>query len=250
MGRKAQEPQIEYRDGRLNISYPDARVEPRKCKRTRMMREFCPCSPCRARRRKKHSASCSCYLCFSDRMGEFIDNLGRRTAAGRWLWFLTLTFRTSAFPWTRGFPIEQPEPSPDFVHHFFSWMIAWIEREIHHRVEFFTADQYGELGGRIHLHCGLSWPGLFDYRWKDLQNMLYQRAGWNKILPWETDAGYYIGRYIGRDANRAHWDWNVRRSNAAVGPRLPIGRQVVAASRTPDEDSSQSFRQTLRTWHR
>jgi hypothetical protein len=250
VGRKAQEPKVEYHSGRLNVFYPDARLEPRKCQRTGMMREFCPCAPCRARRRRKHKASCSCYLCFSDRMGELIDNLGRLTTAGGWLWFVTVTFRTPSFPWIRGFPIEQPQPSPDFVHHFFDWMIRWIEREVHHRVEFFRADQYGEIGGRIHLHCGLSWPGLFEYRWKHLQKMLCEKAGWNKILPWEKDAGYYLGRYIGRDAHRANWDWRVGNQSAPARPHLPVGRTATVLSRTPDEASSSSYRQNLRSWHR
>jgi hypothetical protein len=102
-------------------------------------------------------------------MGAFIDQLGKKTAAGQWLWFVTLTFRTPYFPWARGFPIEQPAPAPDFVHNFFVRMIHWIEGEVHVRVEYFVVDQSGELGGRLHQHCGLSWPGLFEYRWRDLQ---------------------------------------------------------------------------------
>lgn len=250
MGRRAQEPKVEYHSGRLNVSYPDARLEPRKCDRTGIVREFCPCSPCRARRRKKHKASCSCYLCFSDRMGEHIDNLGRQTAARRWLWFITLTFRTPHFPWIRGFPIEQPEPSPDFVHYFFHRMIVWIEREVHHPLEYFVADQFGDIGGRIHLHCGLSWPGLFEYRWKDLQQMLWNYAGFNRILPWKQDAAYYIGRYIGRDAHRANWDWRMGKQSAPPRSRFPIGRKITVYSRTPDEVSSSAYRQNLRSWHR
>jgi hypothetical protein len=250
VGRKARQPEVNFHSGRLHIFYPDARVEPRKCERTHMLREFCPCALCRPLRRKKHGAACSCSLCYSDRMAEFIDDLGRSTAAGQWKWFITVTFRTPSFPWMRGFPIEQPEPSADFVHHFLDWMIRWIAREVHHRVEYFVADQYGEIGGRIHLHCGLSWPGLFEYRWKSLQKMLSDKAGWNKILPWERDAGYYIGRYIGRDAHRAHWDWSVGQRHDPILPRPPIGRQVVAISKTPDEGSSSAYRQTARSWHR
>ena len=110
MGRKAKPAKVQYVDGALRVFYPDGRVEPRLCVRTNMRREFCPCAPCRVLRRWKHRASCTCWLCFTDRMGAFIDQLGRGTAARRWLWFLTLTFRTPNFPWKKGFPMEQPMP--------------------------------------------------------------------------------------------------------------------------------------------
>lgn len=171
---------------------------------------------------------------------------------GRWLWFLTLTFRTPHFAWARGFPVEQPKPSLDFVRHYFALMIAWIERQIHARAEYFVAHQFGEVGGRLHLHCGLSWPGLFEYRWKDLQAMLWEQAGFNRILPWELDAGYYIGRYIGRDAGRSDWDFRVGLDS--VRPPVQVGRKIVAVSRAvPDDggqESSRAYRQALSRWHR
>jgi hypothetical protein len=178
-------------------------------------------------------------------MGAFIDELGGRTAAGGWKWFVTLTYRTPDFPWVKGFPIEQPQPSLEFVSHFFARMIRWIEREVHSRVDFFIVHQFGEIGGRLHQHCGLSWPGLFEYQWKDLQQMLWREAGLNRILPWEMDAGYYIGRYIGRDAERCHWDFRVR--SEPVKSRVPIGRKVIAAS---CDLPSRAFRSTLGSWHR
>src|SRR6266852_3514406 len=124
--------------GEWRVKYPDERLEPRVCVRTNMRRQFCPCTPCRTLRRRKHRAPCRCWLCYADRMGGFIDTLGGRTLAGRWLWFLTLTFRTERFPWVRGFPIEQPESCSDFVHHFFERMIRWIEGQVHSRVEYFV----------------------------------------------------------------------------------------------------------------
>jgi len=186
-------------------------------------------------------------LCLADRMGACVDTLGGRTRAGAWKWFLTLTARTPHYPWARGFPIEQPQPHPDFMHHFFARMIRWIESQVHAPVEYFTADQFGELGGRLHLHCGLSWPGLFEYRWKDLQAMLWKEAGFNRILPWEMDAGYYIGRYIGRDAERCHWDFGI--GPEPVRSPVPVGRQVVAVSPSPG-DSSAEYRRTWQRWHR
>ncbi len=249
MGRKAKPAKVQYVDGALRVFYPDGRVEPRLCVRTNMRREFCPCAPCRVLRRRKHRASCTCWLCFTDRMGAFIDQLGRGTAARRWLWFLTLTFRTPNFPWKKGFPMEQPMPCPDFVRSFHAKMLAWVSREVHSEIEFFTAHQFGEINGRIHLHCGLSWPGLFEYRWRDLQAMLWRDAGFNRILPWKQDAAYYIGRYIGRDAHRANWDWNVGNREQPIRLLSSLGREVVAASPVPEE-SSRAYRQTMGSWHR
>lgn len=247
MGKKAKPATIQGHDRELRVFYPDARVEPRVCTRTNRRRAFCYCAPCRALRRRKHRAFCNCWLCYADRMGAFIDTIGQRTLAGRWLWFLSLTFRTPHFPWARGFQVEQPQPHADFVHHFFAQMIRWIEGQIHARVEYFVADQFGEIGGRLHLHCGLSWPGLFEYRWKDLQKKLCQEAGLNKILPWEEDAGFYIGRYIGRDVERCDWDFRV--GSESVRVPVQVGRQVLAVSQTPD-DSSRAYRQTFGRWHR
>ena len=124
-------------------------------------------------------------------------------------------------------------------------MISWIEREVHAPVEFFTVDQFGEVGGRLHRHCGLSWPGLFEYRWKPLQAMLWERSGYSRILRWQKDAAYYIGRYIGRDAQRSHWDF--RAGPEHVRPPVVVGRQVIAAS--ADLPSS-AFRNILAKWHR
>jgi hypothetical protein len=248
MGKKAKPPKIEGVAGSLRVYYPDERIAPRLCNRTAMRRDFCPCLPCRKLRRRKHRAHCRCRMCFSDRIGEFVDYLGRRTSGRRWLWFLTLTFRTQDFPWARGFPMEQSQPFPDFVQHFFRRMISWIEREVHGPVEFFVVHQFGEIGGRLHLHCGLSWPGLFEYRWKDLQEILWTGAGLNRIVPWTTDAGFYIGRYIGRDAWRCHWDFRVGPDRGSVQP-VSVGRRVLVESRAP-YNSSRAYRQTFGRWHR
>jgi len=247
MRRKAQPATIQGHGAEMRVIYPDARVAPRLCNRTNMKRGFCPCAPCRSLRRRKHGAHCQCWLCYADRMGGFVDSLGQRTLAGRWLWFLTLTFRTPNFPWARGFPMEQPAPFPDFVNHYFERMIVWIEGQVHGPVEYFVVHQCGEVGGRLHLHCGLSWQGLFEYRWKDLQEKLWKDAGFNRILPWERDAGFYIGRYIGRDAERSHWDFRV--GPEPVRQPVEVGRHVIVVSRAPD-DSSREFRRTMGQWHR
>jgi hypothetical protein len=250
----------------LNVIYQDRRTLPRVCERTRMRRDFCCCASCRVRRRRRHRAVCRCWLCFADRTGAYIDKLGERTIAGRWALFLTLTYRTRTFPWARRFPMEQPQPHPDFVRHFIGQMIRWIEAELRERVEYFAAEQYGEIGGRLHQHIGLTSPLLvraaeelaamrranlrttqLPEALKPFAAMLWDKAGLNRILPWDEDAGYYIGRYIGRDAGRCQWDFRV--GQEPVRLLRPIGRKVVAVSAAPDE-SSRAYRNTLQGWHR
>jgi hypothetical protein len=230
-----------------------------------MKRNFCCCAPCRALRRRKHGAACRCWLCIADRMGGFIDRLGERTQLGRWILFLTLTYRTPTFPWARGFPMEQPQPHTDFVRNFIGHTIRHLEKELSEQVEHFQAEQFGSVGGRIHQHIGLSAPALenparelaeilaaqrhqLPHSLKPFQAFLWDKAGFNRILPWEQDAGYYIGRYIGRDAGRCNWDWSVVDDHAPdPHEAAPVGRIVIAPSA---EVPSTNYHNILRRWHR
>lgn len=249
-----------------NVVYADRRTMPRECGRTGMRRDFCCCAPCRARRRRKHGAACDCWLCFADRAGQFIFRLGERTVPGRWALFLTQTYRTRSYPWQKGFPIEQPEPKADFVRHFFDRMIRWLESELGEPVEFVNAEQFGEAGGRRHQHAALTSPLLVKAAeelaairaddpqatrlpeiLKPFAGMLWEKAGFNRILPSETDAAFYIGRYIGRDSGRCHFD--VRVGEEPVRLLHPIGRKVIAVSAVLD-DSSRAYRNTFQGWHR
>jgi hypothetical protein len=249
-----------------NVVYWDRRIMPRICKRTAMQRDFCCCAPCRARRRRKHRASCRCWLCYADRQGAFIGRLGERTIPGKWALFLTQTYRTRAFPWGKDFPIEQSEPHPDFVRHFLARVIRWLEDELRERVEYFAADQYGETGGRLHQHIGLTSNALvgaaeelsamrradpkttrLPEMLKPFASMLWDKAGLNRICPWEMDAGFYIGRYIGRDAGRCSWDFRVGPEPFRLIPS--VGRRVIAVSSVPD-GSSRAYRGILQEWHR
>ncbi len=246
--------------------YWDRRTLPRRCGRTGMRRAFCCCVPCRGLRRRNHGASCCCWLCYADRQGKFIDDLGKRTVAGWWAIFLTLTYRTREMVKRLNASTQRPEPHPDFVHNFFGRMIRWLEKELAERVEFFAVDQYGSVGGRLHQHAGITSPALVSAaqelaekrhadpgttrlpeRLKPFARMLYEEAGHNRILPWEKDAGYYIGRYIGRDAERSHWDFQV--GPKLVRPIAPVGRTVVVESISVG-DSSNAYRQALSRWHR
>jgi hypothetical protein len=198
-------------------------------------------------------------------MGAFIDGLGKSTRAGRWMLFLTLTYRTPTFPWARGFPMAQSQPHTDFVRNFIKHAIRHLEKELCERVEYFQAEQSGSIGGRIHQHMGLSARALekpardlaeilaaekhgLPESLKPMQAFLWDKAGFNRILPWESDAGYYIGRYVGRDAGRCNWDWRVGDEHLP-DPRAAasIGRNVIAPS--PDLPSK-DYRNILRRRHR
>jgi len=145
-------------------------------------------------------------------------------------------------------------------------MIHHLESELAERVEYFQAEQFGSIGGRIHQHIGVSAPSLeipaqelatilatgghkLPDSLKPFQAFLWDNAGFNRILPWEADAGYYIGRYVGRDADRCHWEWNVL-SNEKPDSReaLSVGRVVVA--RSADLPSASFRRGVLKRWHR
>lgn len=223
----------------------DLHVPAKACPKTGQYRNVCGCSECWTSQNGKHGPNCRCSNCFPGYLGAFIDELGLMTASGGWRLFMTITYRTKGYPWAKGFPYHQPSPSPDFASKFFSRTIRWLEGQVHARVEYFVADQYGETGGRFHQHAGLSWPGLFPYRWKPLQQMLWKGAGYNRILPWKTTAAYYIGRFVGRDANRCNWDFRV--GAESVQCTVPVGRTVVAPSA---ELSSNHFRNVFRGWHR
>lgn len=213
---------------------------------------------------RDHPAFCQCWRCFAAAMGGFIDRLASTTASGQWSIFLTQSYKTPVYPWARGFP-RRSEPHPDFVHRFPRFLISWLEREFDSGFEYFCADQYGEIGGRLHQHFGISSPAIMrastelaslhragrkclPQTLKPLQEMLWTHAGFNRILPWIYPASFYIGRYIGRDAARCHWEWRV----GSEIPQTPsvksaIGRVVVA----PSADlPSERFRNVLGRWHR
>jgi hypothetical protein len=144
-------------------------------------------------------------------------------------------------------------------------MMSWLEREFGSGFEYFYADQYGETGGRLHQHFGISSPAIIQASaelasiretggkrlpeiLKPLQKMLWERAGFNRILPWVYPASFYIGRYIGRDAARCNWEWRVGPDGQQTSfVKSAIGRVVVA----PSADlPSIHFRNVLEGWHR
>jgi hypothetical protein len=181
-------------------------------------------------------------------MGQWIDGMAKETSPGHWQVFGTATFRTPYYPWRRGFPLGGSyKPSPNFVHRNFDQLIRFIEGEIHAPVDYVVADQLGAANGRLHQHFILAAPGLDDFPRTKIWNRLFERAGFNRILPFERGAAYYIGRYIGRDA--ANSEWSFRLAAHPDVPPIPrrIGRTEIVRS---VEMPKQSFKYTKKEWHR
>ena len=203
---------------RYEAFYPDRRTAPRICEATNMRRDYCCCTACRVLRRRNHRAHCRCWLCFADRMGSFIDDLGNQTKAGRWQIFLTLTYRTKNFPWSRGFPMAQPQPHSDFVRNFIGFMIRRLEAEISDRVEHFQAEQFGSVGGRIHQHIGLSSPALERPAIELAQNLASKRRNLPDAL--KSLPGIPVGQgrvqpHFALGKGRGSLRWTIHRPHGA-----------------------------------
>jgi hypothetical protein len=194
-----------------------------------------------------HDAGCGCWKCLAQVLGAWVDVQAPRTEPGRWQVFGTTTFRTPDYPWKKGFPMLSPRPSPLFGSHLFSSMVDHLEHELSARVDYVVADQLGALGGRFHQHWILAAEGLGDYPRKAIWKWLWDRAGWNRVLPFEHGAAYYIGRYIGRDVTRCEWDLRIGDRGATLPVPLPIGRtEIVRSADLPRNE----FHKTVNAWHR
>jgi hypothetical protein len=140
-----------------------------------------------------------------------------------------------------------PRPSPHFASHLFKSMIRHLEGELSARVDFVVADQLGAVGGRFHQHWILAAEGLDEYPRKSIWKWLWKRAGWNRILPFEHGAAYYIGRYIGRDVSKCEWD-------VRIGECIPVRRVPQRGGRTVIVRSADlprnEFHKTINAWHR
>jgi hypothetical protein len=100
-----------------------------------------------------------------------------------------------------------------------------------------------ERFGRLRQHAILAAQGLAEYPRTKIWEWLEERAGWNRILPFEQGAAFYLSRYIGRDFSRCECDLGIEAHVAvatnmlaltfmSVGGSLPfIGKGVLTRSR-------------------
>jgi hypothetical protein len=163
-------------------------------------------------------------------MGRWIDSLGAETGPDRWQVFATITYATSLPPWCRGFPLVAGKPKPDFAHHLFDRLTLHLEAELHSRVDYVVADQFGSINGRFHQHAILAALGLDDFPRKEIWKWLKNRAGWSRILPFKQGAAFYISRYIGRDANRCEWSLRIGEERLSIERPPEIGKVTVVPS--------------------
>ena len=179
-----------------------------------------------------HEVNCRCVKCYADTLGGWIDELGRKTPAGTWQVFGTLTYATRNYPWQRGFPMTgSGRPHPDFAHNLFADFVLHLETELGQPIDYVVADQFGSLGGRFHQHCLLAAPGLAAHSRTAIWEWFQSRAGWSRILPFEQGAAFYISRYIGRDANKCEWSFRVEEMLAPLQiDKQPLGRVVLVHS--------------------
>ena len=209
--------------------------------------------------------------------GRWLDGLGGQTKHGRWHWFLTMSFRTSGdpktrpvenefgefrhsevitdrfgrpeglLPWGRHFSAPQWQPKAAVVDELFRWFTdCYLPSEVDQVVEFYKGHQFGLINRRLHLHAALSWPGCEEWRWKQAAEILRERCGVNRILPWQLGAGEYISRYVGREAAISEWDARVLAAqHGADSPQkgqYSIARRDLVVSRPASFRSSGDLR--------
>lgn len=195
-----------------------------------------------------HGELCRCHTCLASFFGKWIDGLADATSTGRWQIFGTVTFRTPNYPWQSGFPTGGSyKPSPHFVHRTYDQLIRFLERELQTPVDYVVADQLGAVNGRLHQHFILAALGLDEFPRKQIWNHLFEGAGFNRILPFEHGAAYYIGRYIGRTVSDCEWD--LRLASHPFAPPIPCktGKvDLVPSVEMPKE----AYKNTKKGWHR
>jgi hypothetical protein len=189
-----------------------------------------------------HELGCGCWRCTASQLGDWFDQLGAQTEAGEWQHFVTVTYRTKAYPWSRGFPGSgDGMPNAEFGHHCFENFVSELSARVGARVDYIVGDQYGELHGRFHQHALLAANGLDALPCKQLEGWLRKRGGWSRVLPFERGAAYYLAKYIGLNLDAAEWTVQVGRQ--AIGrEKDEVGRIVIAKSA---DLSSALFHQTL-----
>jgi hypothetical protein len=180
-------------------------------------------------------------------MGRWIDTLGAQTAPGRWQVFATITYWTKSYPWCRGFPLMAGRPKADFAHHLFDRLVLRLESELLSRVDYVVADQLGSINGRFHQHAILAGLGLDKYPRTEIWQWLKDRAGYNRILPFEQGAAFYISRYIGRDAHRCEWFPRVGEDVLSTSAFAEVGKvTVVQSADMPRHYFKQSYKERKR----
>jgi hypothetical protein len=195
-----------------------------------------------------HRPHCRCQACLASIFGGWIDALAEKTSTRRWQIFGTSTFRTPDYPWQRGFPtLGSYKPSPQFVHRTFERLIQFLETDLHSQVEYVVADQLGNVNGRLHQHFILASRGLDEYPRNKIWAYLLEHAGYNRILPFERGAAYYVGRYIGKAVRDCEWDVRISSRRTVRSRASEIGKVNLVLSVDMPKGA---YKNTRKGWHR
>ena len=125
------------------------------------------------------------------------------TLPGVWQIFANDNVQDTELSVAAGFPDTQARAVPTQILRTTSSNGSWTisKRSLGARVDYVVADQFGNANGRFHQHCLLAAPGLGEYSRESIWQWLKkQRLEFNRILPFENEAAFYISRYVGRDA--------------------------------------------------
>lgn len=176
-------------------------------------------------------------------LGIWFDEMGKSTSSGRWILFITITYRTPDFPWQQGFHSTfVSKPSPYYASHLFQCLVKHLEVEIGSAVDFIVADQYGKRNGRFHQHALLAGDGLATVPVRQISAWLNEHAGYNRVLPFKSGAAYYISRFIGSAVGDAAWDVQIGGiPESRLRPTYKSGVEIV----TTPEISHEALHQTL-----
>jgi hypothetical protein len=194
--------------------------------------------------RRRCQEFCNCWRCTARVLGRWLDILGARTCLGRWLFFVTITYRATEYQWVRGVPVSGTgRPSPAFARYLFTLFSEYVENSVGAPIDYVVVDQYGSRTGRFHQHALVTGRGLDRYPRRHLESWLLRNAGYSRVLPFERGAAYYVGRFIGREAAGLEWDLRIGREAEKRSLSVDVGRMVVAKSADLPSDL---FHQTLR----
>jgi hypothetical protein len=191
---------------------------------------------------------CTCWRCTTRVLGNWLDDLGTRTCVGRWLLFVTITYRSTEYGSVRGLGASGTgRPSSAFARYVFHLFSDYVERCVGAPIDYVIADQYGSRAGRFHQHALVAGRGLERCPRRDLENWLLRNAGYSRVLPFARGAAYYVGRFIGREAPGLEWDLRISGETENRSRSVDVGRTVVAKSADLPSDL---FHQTFRHYGR
>lgn len=127
---------------------------------------------------------------------QLADAWGDFLAGYPWDWFLTLTFR---------------DPPGSFrAHRMFDRFARDIEKAAGVPTGWFRGDEYGPLGGRLHIHAlMLNTAHLPRIAWLNEWN---RRAGFARILPFDATRGaaFYCAKYVTKEFGDHDFSENIQ----------------------------------------